>query len=174
MKRIALVTALLGTIVLAFAGVASAYTVNSDGSLYVSKGEVQSAMKWNNGDFDNNAKSVAFAFGSGSQVNHTRVNYTCGTDTWSSESTVSWTRTVTKAQPVLSSNGKQLTGWNLTDSGLTLAGITGYDGLAAIDAANFYNNCTSDVHSISVDQWTDGSTDGLTVNGKALSLTPTL
>ena len=33
---------------------ANAYTANADGTISVSKGEVQTALGWNNGDFDAN------------------------------------------------------------------------------------------------------------------------
>lgn len=178
MKRIALVSALLGTVVLAFAGIASAYTVNGDGSLYVGKGEVQSAMKWNNADFDKNAGSVKFA-GTGTEVDGNTYTYNCGGNSWSANTKIAWTTSGTvDAKQVLSSNGKQITGWNVSASELAKSGLVSVDsdGLNMINAFNSYNACKQAGGTdggVTNAPSTTTTLNGLTVNGKTLSVTPT-
>src|SRR4249919_2190558 len=50
---------------------ANAYTAHADGTTTVTKGEVQTALGWNNGDFDAKAKDVKFVV-AGEQV---KVDY---------------------------------------------------------------------------------------------------
>jgi hypothetical protein len=45
---------------LSIAGTASANVAVDNGSGYVGKGDVQSVLKWNNGDFDHNVGSLKF------------------------------------------------------------------------------------------------------------------
>ena len=118
--------------VIGTAGAASAYTANADGTTSVTKGEVQTALGWNNGDFDanvGNAKDVKFVV-AGERVN---VDYpmVCMNLTTGDMSTVGHrlivqpgTATVSAIQ-TLSGNGKQINGWTLTGratSGFTPSG----------------------------------------------------
>jgi len=111
---------------------ANAYTANADGTTSVIKGEVQTALGWNNGDFDANvgkAKDVKFVV-AGERVN---VDYpmVCMNLTTGDMSTVGHrlivqpgTATVSATQ-TLSGNGKQINGWTLTGgaaSGFTPSG----------------------------------------------------
>src|SRR4051794_30276938 len=108
---------------LAVPSVASANVAVDHGVGHVDKGDVQTALKWNNSDFD--AKSVAFTAG----VTKTYDNVlTCKADAGDKAGLVEHVKSITKgtsdikASPVLSSNGKQITGWNLTGANGSVPG----------------------------------------------------
>ena len=133
--------------VIGTAGAASAYTTNANGTISVSKGEVQTALGWNNADFDANvgkAKDVKFVV-AGERVN---VDYpmVCMNLTTGDMSTVGHrlivqpgTITISPTQ-TLSGNGKQINGWTLTrgaasgftPSGNALVRDTGCEGGALV------------------------------------------
>ena len=130
--KVATITATALTALIATASVASAYTANADGTTSVTKGEVQTALGWNNADFDANvgkAKDVEFVV-AGEQV---MVDYpmVCMNLTTGDMSTVGHrlivqpgTATLSATQ-TLSGNGKQINGWTLTGgaaSGFTPSG----------------------------------------------------
>src|SRR6478609_6362901 len=115
MKRIITIVALAALALLATAAVASAsVTVDANGNGYVSKGDVQSALKWNNADFDNNAKDLKFT--AGTQVMGNQTRWQCSGGEQSQTSLVTQKRTL-KAATLYNANGKQITGWNLTGFG---------------------------------------------------------
>ena len=61
--KTAAIAAIAAIGVIGTAGAANAYTANADGTTSVTKGEVQTALGWNNADFDTNvgkAKDVKF------------------------------------------------------------------------------------------------------------------
>ena len=126
------IAALAAIGVIGTASAASAYTPNADGTTSVTKGEVQTALGWNNADFDANvgkAKDVKFVV-AGERIN---VDYpmVCMNLTTGDMSTVGHrlivqpgTATVSATQ-TLSGNGKQINGWTLTGgaaSGFTPSG----------------------------------------------------
>lgn len=147
------------------AGIGSVTVDNGVG--YVGKGDVQSAVKWNNADFDKKVASLKFTAGTQSLSNQTR--WQCGGGEQSRTSTVVQSRTV-NVTPVLSSNGKQITGWNLTGfsgSGDYVSG--GYSGAPYVGycpAGESFGGFLPNVFTTDV---TDG---GLKVNGIDLPNAP--
>src|SRR3954452_20186151 len=123
----------VGTAGLAAAGLmATATAANASVSVengvgHVDKGDVQAALKWNNGDFDKNVGSLKFT---GTTAKTFDNVLTCKADAGDKAGLVEHvystsTSTSTsdlKATPVMSSNGKQITGWNLTGVSGSVAG----------------------------------------------------
>src|SRR4051794_33713253 len=117
----------VGTAGLAAAGLMATATAAKasvsveNGVGHVDKGDVQTALKWNNGDFDRNVGSLKFT---GTTTKTFDNVLTCKADAGDKAGLVEHvysTKSSTgdlKATPVLSSNNKQITGWNLT-------GVTG-------------------------------------------------
>jgi hypothetical protein len=107
---------------LAVPSVASANVVVENGVGHVDKGDVQTALKWNNSDFDKGAGSLKFT----ARFTATYDNVlTCGANADNKIVHVPSTSTGTgdlKATEVKSSNGKQITGWNLTGASGPVAG----------------------------------------------------
>ena len=118
--------------VIGTASAAGAYTANADGTTSVTKGEVQTALGWNNHDFDanvNKTKDVKFVV-AGERVN---VDYpmVCMNLATGDMSTVGHRLIVQpgtaaiSATQTLSGNSKQINGWTLTGgaaSGFTPSG----------------------------------------------------
>lgn len=98
---------------------ANAVVAVNDGVGHVDKGDVQKALKWNNPTFDQNVvvggKDVTFT---GSYTATYDNVLTCGANAGGKVVHVPVTTTSTdavlKATQVLSSNNRQVTGWNLT------------------------------------------------------------
>jgi hypothetical protein len=96
-------------------------SASASGTTAVSKGDVQAALHWNNGDFDKNAPNVTFA----SDTISYGYSYVW-VDTNGVQHTTVMTDTKTfapgsfqdAAKQVLSGNGKQITGWNVSVSGV--------------------------------------------------------
>jgi hypothetical protein len=78
--------------VVGLASQAGATVAVDNGIGHVDKGDVQSVLKWNNGDFDRKAESIEFTAEVITRDGFSGLN----------------------ATPVKSSNGKQITEWNLT------------------------------------------------------------
>jgi len=96
---------------LAMSAPANAYTVNTDSSLHVTKGEVQTAFKWNNPTFDQKVGSLKFNVdATATQTQH--FEGTCSGTTYTGDLVTTITRT-TDWTPTLSDNTKQITGWDL-------------------------------------------------------------
>jgi hypothetical protein len=101
-------------------GANAAVSVNEAGVGTVGKGDVQDVLDWDNHDFDQNVKDVTFTVTYSKMADHTLK---CGTyvpgpgivqtGTVRLLITTPVTQTVDATQ-VLNSNGKQITGWNLT------------------------------------------------------------
>jgi hypothetical protein len=105
---------------LVMAAPANAYTANADGTTSVTKGEVQTALGWNNGDFDANvgkAKDVKFVV-AGERVNvdypMVCMNLTTGDMSTVGHRLIVQPGTNISATQTLSGNGKQINGWTLT------------------------------------------------------------
>ena len=139
--------------------------VDANGNGYVSKGNVQSALKWNNGDFDKNVANLRFT--AGTQALSTQTRWQCSGGEQSRTSTVVQSRTV-QATQVLSSNGKQITGWNLTGFGFQYVsgGYSGAPYVGYCPAGESFGGFLPNVFTTDV---TDG---GLKVNGVDLPNTP--
>ena len=166
MNRIIKIVALAALGLLATAAVASAsVAVDANGNGYVSKGDVQSALKWNNGDFDKNVANLKFTAGTQSNSNQTR--WQCSGGEQSRTSTVVQSRTA-KVTPVLSSNGKQITGWDLTgfDFQYVSGGYSGAPYVGYCPTGESFGGFLPHVFTTDV---TDG---GLKVNGVDLPNTP--
>lgn len=97
---------------LAMSAPANAYTVNTDGSLHVTKGEVQTTFKWNNATFDKNASSLEFSVDTTS-TQTTHFEGVCGGTTYTGDLLTTITRATNQPTATWSDNGKQITGWDL-------------------------------------------------------------
>ena len=110
--KVAVAAAATLTAVVATASAASATVTVENGVGHVDKGDVQTALKWNNGDFDKGVGSLTF----------TRTMTRTTDNLWSCTNGVGEQhayRVTVMNQPLnktalLSSNGKQITGWDLT------------------------------------------------------------
>ena len=102
---------------LATAAVASASVNVTDGVGHVDKGDVQSALKWNNGDFDNYAAGLTFSSGTVTKVYNN--SWICQDGSSYNQPRTQVLAQTLQATPVMSSNGKQITGWDLANVGST-------------------------------------------------------
>src|SRR3954447_4503403 len=110
MHRIIKIVALAALALLATAAVASASVAVDNGVGFVGKGDVQTALKWNNADFDKGA----VAFTASYTATYDNV-LPCRNGVVAHVPVVSTgTSSGLKATPVTSSNGKQIIGWNLS------------------------------------------------------------
>jgi hypothetical protein len=165
MSRIIKIITLSAIALLATAAVASASVNVTDGVGHVDKGDVQSALKWNNGDFDKNVANLKFT--AGTQVMGNQTRWQCSGGEQSQTSLVTQKRTL-KVTTLYSANGKQITGWDLTGFGYEYvsgqrvgAPYVGYCPAGESFGGFLPNVFTTDV--------TDG---GLKVNGIDLPNTP--
>ena len=114
MKRITMIVALAAIALFATAAVAGAAVTVDNGVGHVDKGDVQSALKWNNGDFDKGVESLKFT--AGTQVLGNQTRWQCSGGEQSQTSLVTQNRTIS-VKKLYSTNGKQITGWDLTGFG---------------------------------------------------------
>jgi len=114
MHRIIKIVALAALAALATAAVASASVgVNDQGVGFVGKGDVQSALKWNNAAFDKGAGSLKFTVGAEKVIADYKMS--CyGSDAIGHRIISQPGTSSIEFTPVLNSNGKQITGFNLT------------------------------------------------------------
>ena len=157
MRKLIIIAASIAALAVPATAFASV-SVDANGNGYVGKGDVQSALKWNNADFDNNVAKLKFTAGTQSMSNQTR--WQCSGGEQSRTSTVVQSRTV-QATQVLSSNGKQITGWNLTGFGFQYVsgGYSGAPYVGYCPAGESFGGFLPNVFTTDV---TDG---GLKVNG---------
>ena len=102
---------------LAVPSVAGANVAVENGVGHVDKGDVQTALKWNNGDFDKNVGSLVFSSGTVTKVYNN--SWICQDGSTYNQPRTQVLAQTPKATPVMSGNGKQITGWDLTDAGST-------------------------------------------------------
>ena len=131
MKRITKIVALAAIALFATAAVASASVAVTDGVGYVGKGDVQSALGWNNAAFDNGVGSLKFT----ASAEKIAVDYpmTCfDLNGGGVLSGVTGHRIITysgyatiDATQIKSSNGKQITGFNLTGKSTGFTFVSG-------------------------------------------------
>jgi len=146
----------------------AAVIVNPDGSGFVGKGDVQSALHYNNKQMQEATEAKGFSWNEQQQI---KYNYTWNTDgqarhmTW----TMTSTRPMAAAEARTNSNGKDgsLTGWNLTGAGAWTYGIPVYTGEdynhdGVKDANDIFDAGYSDM------QFNGGYTYTNVVNGSAL------
>ena len=160
------IVALAGAAFFGLATAASAsVTVDSAGAGHVDKGDVQTALKWNNGDFDKNVGSLKFTAGTQTMGNQTRWQCSGGEQ---SQTSLVTQRRVVNAKQTLSSNGKQITGWDLTGYGYEyVSGArVGAPYVGYCPDGESFQGFLPNVFT------TDVSDGGLKVNGVALPNTP--
>jgi len=104
--------------------------VDANGTGVVGKGDVQSALGWNNRDFDTNAASVKFTVKTESLWHQV---YRCNGVDYINDITNKSVQPITPAE-IKSGNGKQITGWNLTPNGSPESKTT-YSNLSAYSKA---------------------------------------
>lgn len=118
MKRITTIVALAALALFATAAAATAsVTVDANGVGHVDKGDVQTALKWNNHDFDNYAAGLTFSSGTVTKVYNN--SWICQDGTTYNQPRTQVLAQTLGATAVKSSNGKQITGWDLTNVGST-------------------------------------------------------
>lgn len=177
------ILALMAVAMLAIPSVASANVSVENGVGHVDKGDVQTALKWNNADFDNG--TVTFTAGATKTYDNL---LTCGANAGDKAGLVEHVKTIITngtgnitATQIKSSNGKQITGWNLTPGS---ASVTGSNDLMAVMQRSF-TLCLPDKPLSEMTpaemsrqaRWTIDNTgtitlDGLMVNGTPLPNTP--
>jgi len=173
-KSIKLVVVAGALAALAVPSVASANVSVENGVGHVDKGDVQSALKWNNADFDKNVANLKFEVaGTQTQGNETRWQCSGGIQSRTSLVTQANVGKV-NVTTLKSSNGKQITGWDLTGA---TAGATGgafisgkYVGAPYVGycpAGEYFSGFDGNVFTTTYD-----FSGGLTVNGVALPNTP--
>jgi hypothetical protein len=163
MKKIILGVIAVAMLAIPTAAIASVAVDNGVGT--VGKGDVQSALGWNNHDFDKNVASLKFT--AGTQVMGNQTRWQCSGGEQSQTSLVTQNRTL-KVTTLYNANGKQITGWDLTGFGYEYvsgkrvgAPYVGYCPAGESFGGFLPNVFTTDV--------TDG---GLKVNGIELPNTP--
>jgi hypothetical protein len=115
--KAAAIAAIAAVGVIGTAGAASAYTTNTDGSVFITKGEVQSALNpMDNAKFDQAVRDGTLHFtGTAAVEYHTRYTYTVGDQSWSYEWHMDYAAGTATAEPVRNAgNGKQVTGFKMT------------------------------------------------------------
>ncbi len=118
MKRITTIVALAALALFATAAVATAsVAVDANGVGHVDKGDVQTALKWNNHDFDKYANGLTFSSGTVTKVFNN--SWICQDGSTYNQPRTQVLAQMLKATAVKSSNGKQITGWDLTNDGST-------------------------------------------------------
>jgi hypothetical protein len=102
---------------LAVPSVASANVAVENGVGHVDKSDVQTALKWNNSDFDKYADGLTFSSGTVTKVYNN--SWICQDGSTYNQPRTQVLAQTPKTTAVMSSNGKQITGWDLTDVGST-------------------------------------------------------
>src|SRR6476469_4632886 len=124
MHRIIKIVALEALALLATAAVASASVAVDNGVGFVGKGDVQTALGWNNAAFDKGVGSLKFTTGAEKVIADYEMSCYGSDATGHRIITQPCTTTVTATPVQNSGNGKQITGFNLTGqtSGFTATG----------------------------------------------------
>jgi hypothetical protein len=167
MNRIIAIVGLAALALLASAAVASASVAVDNGVGFVGKGDVQTALKWNNADFDKNVGSLKFT----ASYTATYDNVlTCRNGVVAHVPVVSTGTGDLQSTQVKSSNGKQITGWNLSGAG---SAVEATNDTSKIVAALF-TACGDGTIPTGLDMPSTPTVtfDGLKVNGIDLPNTP--
>jgi hypothetical protein len=128
MRKIIIAVASLLALAIPAAGIAGVSF--ADGVGHVDKGDVQSALKWNNGDFDKNVGNLTFFAGTVTKVYNNSWICQDGTS-YNQPRTQVLTQTL-NANPVMSSNGKQITGWDLDSTVASPSKVLSDTGIPAL------------------------------------------
>jgi hypothetical protein len=149
---------------LAVPSVASANVAVENGVGHVDKSDVQTALKWNNGDFDTNVGSLKFTADAELVTDFT---WSCRGSTEVVHQYFTYpAQGAVKATEVKSSNGKQITGWNLTGMDrITSVGQGTITDSGPCPAGSFRYEIVGNSSSKTI-------TGGLKVNGQSLPNTP--
>jgi hypothetical protein len=161
------------------AGAANAATVNPNGSVSVTKGEVQSVLKINNAAFDTAVKGGTLHFtGIGEVSNHTRVTFGVGDQSWSYETAVDYKAGDATANPVWNAgNHTQVTGFTVTGAQPGAFDKVEYPVAGSMLPSEAFGDAVSAANAAGttwttqVDSWTVSNIDGVAVNGVALPIT---
>jgi hypothetical protein len=102
----------------------------------VSKGDVQTALGWNNAAFDANSGKVTFSV---KLTQVSRMVYSCAGQDFVMEMTQTGTKTVNKGYTYNNDKQTQITGWNLT--GVSGAATWGPVSVTGADAQQQWNAC---------------------------------
>ena len=117
MRKLIITAAAIAALVVPTAAMASVDV--TDGAGFVGKGDVLTALKWNNHDFDKYADGLTFSSGTVTKVYNN--SWICQDGTSYNQPRTQVLAQTLKATPVMSSNAKQITGWDLTNVGSTKA-----------------------------------------------------
>jgi hypothetical protein len=156
----------------AVAGTASANVAVDNGAGYVGKGDVQTALGWNNAAFDKNAASIKFTQ---KFQTHKDTSWMCSDGSVRHHIFSTSQDQPLKADATLNSNGKQITGWNL--NGLAAdyylapmtTSVTGNDGSGRFPSYSCPAGSYMDYMTMNVNQTHEAA---LFVNGVSLPNTP--
>jgi len=174
MRKLIILAVAAMALAMAVAGTASASVNVNDGVGHIDKGDVQSALHWNNGDFDKNVANLRFEI-AGTQTQGNETRWQCSGGIQSRTSLVTQAN-VGKANvtTLKSSNGKQITGWDLngatpgTTGGAFISGkYVGAPYVGYCPAGEYFTGFAGNVFTTTYD-----FSGGLTVNGVALPNTP--
>jgi len=105
--------------------------VDANGTGVVGKGDVQSALGWNNHDFDKGVGSLKFTVKTESLWHQV---FRCNGVDYINDITNKWVQPI-GAPEIKSGNGKQITGWNLTGPGGAPESKTTYSNSSAYSKA---------------------------------------
>jgi hypothetical protein len=158
------IIAAASVVALAVPSVASANVTVDNGVGYVGKGEVQTALKLNNSGFD----TGTFVFTADFTATYDNT-LTCRSGQVTHVPVVSTGTGDLKAEAVKSSNGKQITGWNLTGAGAVASSNDQSQIVARLWTACDDGSIPVGVNVASTPTVT---LDGLAVNGTPLPNTP--
>ena len=173
-RRILAIAALTGSALIATATMASATVTVNDGVGHVDKGDVQTALKWNNSDFDKNVGSLEF---SRTMTRTTDNVWSCTDGSTQHANRVTVMNQPLKKTALLSSNGKQITGWDLTGAAGGPYAVLSDTGIPA-NVLTCPAGSTPDftkpisINQIGVAKYTTYTYGDLTVNGVGLPNTP--
>lgn len=162
-RRTLTTIAATAALLLGGAAAASAYTIDATGNGFVGKGEVQTALGWNNKALQDNAGSLEFALVS---TVVTEVSWTCTNS--NNENTQERERTTTTStQGVVSAVSRERN----QITGFTLTGFKGTPTTNSTTEGNQLNSCPSGPWTLNTpagDPEVISSTSGLSVNGVPL------
>ena len=168
MRKLIIIAASLAALAIPAAAMATV-GVDANGTGLVGKGDVQTALGWNNTAFDTNAGSVAFTQKSVFSAHYALI---CDGTEYVDDTTATTTKPVNATAIKNAGNGRQITGWNLTGVGAGTTSETTHTNpnarsqwLACVIAGGYAGTSVSSSNTTLL---------GLYVNGISLPNTPVL
>ena len=134
MRKLIIIAASFAALAIPTAAMAATYNDAGVGS--VAKGDVQTALGWNNAAFDANSSKVVFSV---KQTQVSRMVFSCAGQDFIMESTTPMTKKVNAASTYNNAKQTQITGWNLT--GATGPATYGTSTTTGADAQQQWNEC---------------------------------